>query len=67
MLKLGYLGPEGTFTHHAAEQWNFGQFQLVPFISITAAINGLSNGKVERAIVPMENFLGGEVVETVDL
>jgi len=66
MLKLGYLGPEGTFSCEAAERWSGGKFELVPSISITAAINALRNGETERAIVPMENFLGGEVVETVD-
>lgn len=66
MLKLGYLGPEGTFSHEAAEIWSKGQYELEALWSITAVLQALQDGKVARAMVPVENMLGGEVGETVD-
>lgn len=66
MLKLGYLGPEGTFSHEAAEKWNDGQYDLVPFRTISAVLDALRQGQAARVIVPFENLLGGEVVETAD-
>ena len=35
MLKLGHLGPGGTFSHEAAEIWSKGQYELEALWSIT--------------------------------
>ena len=70
MLKLGYLGPEGTFSHQAAMIWEQshgnGGFKLIPFRPITAVLEALKDREIDRAIVPLENLLEDAVSETVD-
>ncbi|OGY44988.1 MAG: hypothetical protein A2731_00385 [Candidatus Buchananbacteria bacterium RIFCSPHIGHO2_01_FULL_39_8] len=66
MLKLGYLGPEGTFSHEAAEIASATRYKLVPFRPISSVLEAFRNCEVQRAIVPLENLIEGEVSQTVD-
>lgn len=66
MLKLGYLGPPGTFSEEAANIWSKGQFELVPLWPFSALFDALLGREIARAIMPIENSLGGEVGEIVD-
>ncbi len=69
-LRLGYLGPEGTFSHQAACLWQGscqnGSYELVAFRPITAVLEALKSRTIDRAIVPLENLLEDAVSETVD-
>lgn len=68
MDKLGYLGPEGTFTHEAAVVYSRGkQVDLVEYSSIPDLIYGVDKGEVDYAVVPMENSMEGTVNVTVDV
>ncbi|MFA6215045.1 MAG: prephenate dehydratase [Patescibacteria group bacterium] len=66
MLRLGYLGPEGTFSAQAAIVWSCNKFELIGFASITQLLEAFIQGKLDRAIVPIENVLGDVVHDTVD-
>ncbi len=66
MLKLGYLGPEGTNSQEAAEKWSQNQYELVPLWPISVLFDALLKQKIARVIAPIENSLAGEVGETVD-
>lgn len=63
---IGYLGPQGTFSHLAALE-NFGEnAELRAYSSIYSLIMATSRGEVEKAIVPIENSIEGSVNMTLD-
>ena len=64
-MKLGYLGPEGSFTHTVALK-AMPEENLVAFESITEVIKAFENGQVDLAAVPVENTIEGSVHETLD-
>ncbi|SJZ69412.1 prephenate dehydratase [Pilibacter termitis] len=64
-MKIGYLGPESSFTHTAAVN-AFPSEYLVPYRSIPACIKAVEFHEVDLAIVPIENTLEGSVNTTVD-
>ena len=64
--RVAYLGPEGSFTHQAAES-NFGsQSEYLPLNSIKAVFDSLNSKKAKYGIIPLENNQEGIVQETVD-
>jgi prephenate dehydratase len=66
-MRLGYLGPPGTFSEEAARQATAaGNAELVPFASIHEAVIAVDRGAVDRALVPVENSLEGGVTATLD-
>ena len=64
---LGYLGPSGTFSHQAALDWSGSNEETVEFKTINAAIKAVEDGKINRAIVPIENSIEGAVNVTLDM
>ena len=64
-MKIGYLGPQNSFTYQAACE-SFRNEEMVPFGSIPLCIQALADGKVQRAVVPNENSLEGSVHATID-
>ena len=61
-----HIGPEGSFTHQAAES-NFGsQSEYLPLNSIKAVFDSLNSKKAKYGIIPLENNQEGIVQETVD-
>jgi prephenate dehydratase len=66
-MRLGYLGPPGTFSEEAARQAAATRgAELVPFASIHEAVIAVDRGGVDRALVPVENSLEGGVTATLD-
>jgi prephenate dehydratase len=65
MNKIAYLGPKGTFTEVAAKAV-FPNDERIPFSSIPDCMDGVSNGSVEFAVVPIENAIEGSVNLTLD-
>lgn len=61
-MKVALLGPEGTYTHQAAEKYFEG---LEPVFCST--IREVFNSETEAKLVPIENSLGGGVTDTIDL
>lgn len=66
-MRLGYFGPEGTFTAEALHAaLPSGEHELVPLPSIHDTVMAVRDGEVERALVPIENSLEGSVNATLD-
>ncbi len=65
-LRIGYLGPEGSFTHNAA-MLKFGQsVEYEPLTDIRSTFDEVSKGHCDLGLVPIENTTGGGVIETLD-
>jgi prephenate dehydratase len=66
-MRLGYLGPPGTFSEEAmrASPLQYDA-ELVPYASIHETVMAVQEGGVDRALVPIENALEGGVTATLD-
>ena len=62
---VAYLGPEASFSHVAASEF-FKKETLLPHQTKPDCIEAVANGKVDYAIVPLENALEGSVPLTID-
>jgi len=65
-LRIGYLGPGGSFSHTAA-MLKFGQsVEYEPLADIASIFDEVSKGHCDLGLAPVENTMGGGVVETLD-
>lgn len=64
-MSIGYLGPEGTFTHAAARELCPGG-DLVPVPTQGQAIEQVEGGLLDGAVVPIDNSVNGVVLPTWD-
>ena len=64
--RISYLGPEGTFSDHAAHIYASENWERVPYSEMNLELSALENGEVDEAIAPIENSIGGAVIDTVD-
>ena len=62
-MRVGYLGPEGTFTEQAARLLDG---ELVGFATVHDVVAAVDHGTVDRGVVPIENSLEGGVNATLD-
>ncbi len=62
---VAFLGPEGTYTDEACFFYA-PDAERIPFASLALVTGALEEGRVEEAVVPIENSLGGTVIEVVD-
>lgn len=65
MVKIGYLGPRGTFTKLAVDTAFNGE-QKQSFTTIPECIDAVQNEAVDIGVVPLENAIEGTVQLTVD-
>jgi len=73
-MRVGYLGPEGTFTQEALIHATAGSggvsaaggIEPVPLPSVYETVMAVHSREVERALVPIENSLEGSVNATLD-
>lgn len=68
-MKLGYLGPEGTFTEQAARLYAQScpeDCEYNMFLNITDVISAVNDGIIDEGVVPLENSIEGTVTSTVD-
>ncbi|MCT2589331.1 prephenate dehydratase [Streptomyces sp. N2-109] len=62
-----YLGPEGTFTEAALRTLpEAATRELVPMVSVPAALDAVRTGEAAAALVPIENSVEGGVTATLD-
>ncbi len=66
MTKYSYLGPEGTFTEAALRQITRDGDECIPCGNVTAALEAVRTGAVDKALVPIENSVEGVVARTLD-
>ncbi len=65
-LRIGYLGPGGSFSHTAA-MLKFGQsVEYEPLTDITSIFDEVSKRHCDLGLAPVENTMGGGVIETLD-
>ena len=62
---IAFLGPIGTYTDEASYLYA-PSAERVPFASLGLVTSVLEEGNVDEAVVPIENSLGGTVIEVVD-
>ena len=65
--KVSFLGPEGSFTHQAAESRFGAMSEYIGMSSIHSVFKSLETKRVKYAVVPIENSNDGIVGETLDL
>ncbi|HHW03703.1 MAG TPA: prephenate dehydratase [Thermoanaerobacterales bacterium] len=73
-MKIGYLGPKGTFTEEAMEMWierqkhdTINKYTKIECCSIQKLIYSIGERELDEAVVPFENSLEGSVNLTIDL
>lgn len=65
--RVAYLGPEGTFTHQAAESRFGAMSEYLPMGTISGVFKALESGRAKFGVVPIESRRDGVVGETLDL
>jgi chorismate mutase / prephenate dehydratase len=65
--RIAYLGPEGSFTHQAAESRFGAMSDYLSLGSIEAVFKTLEADRAKFGVVPIENSRDGVVGETLDL
>jgi chorismate mutase/prephenate dehydratase len=64
--KVAYLGPEGSYSHQAAESRFGAMSSYLPLSSMESVFKVLENKEVKFGIVPIENNTEGAIGETLD-
>lgn len=69
-MKIGYLGPDGTFSQQAVllyQKTITDETTLLQYNNIYAALEGVIKNEIEECVVPLENSIEGTVTSTIDL
>lgn len=66
-VRVGFLGPEGTFSHEAAVRQFGGSATFVPMEGVRDILGGIEKGACDIGVVPVENSTEGTVGQTLDL
>lgn len=64
-MKLGYLGPRGSFSYLAALAYS-PESQKIQLSNFYDVIEGVEVGKIDQAILPIENSTEGAVTPVMD-
>ncbi len=64
--RVAFLGPEGTYTHHAVRRHFGASAPALPCGSIAAVFTEVERGAAEFGVVPVENSSEGVVFHTLD-
>jgi chorismate mutase/prephenate dehydratase len=66
-LKVGFLGPEGTFTQSAVVKHFGHSVRALPFSTIDEVFQEVESGAADFGVVPIENSTEGTVNNTLDM
>ncbi|MFA4858489.1 MAG: prephenate dehydratase [Candidatus Margulisiibacteriota bacterium] len=69
-MKIGYLGPEGTFSEEASRLYRKkmeDKGTLVPFATFYDLLFAADKGKIAEAIAPIENSIEGTIGAVTDM
>ncbi len=68
MLRIAFLGPEGTYSQEAACKYMQGKnFRLVGATSLEEICTGILDGRWEQGLLPVENSTEGTVGQSMDI
>ena len=62
---IAFLGPIGTYTEQAAFSYAPDQIRT-PLETIKEVTKSIENGEVDECVLPIENSLGGTIIEVID-
>jgi len=65
-LRIGYLGPTGTYSHLAATRHFGSSVSFEDLRAIEGVFEEVSREHVDYGLVPIENSTGGGITETLD-
>jgi prephenate dehydratase len=65
-VRVGFLGPSGTFAEEALRASAPPGIEEVPFATVWETVMAVQDGAVDQAVVPIENSLEGSVTTTLD-
>lgn len=65
-LRIGFLGPVGTFSHQAAGVKFGASVDYVPLADIRSVFEEVTRGHIDYGMVPVENSIHGGVIDTLD-
>lgn len=65
-LRIGFLGPAGSFSHAAAARKFGSSVEYVPLTDILSVFEEVVRGHIDYGLVPVENSIGGGIVDTLD-
>ena len=66
-LKVGFLGPEGTFSQQAVHKHFGHSAHGLPLESIEEVFQEVENGNADFGVVPVENSTQGTIQSTLDM
>ncbi|OGC24232.1 hypothetical protein A3J90_05440 [candidate division WOR-1 bacterium RIFOXYC2_FULL_37_10] len=69
-MKIGYLGPEGTFSEEAGKKYQKqinARADLIPYSTLHDLLFAADAKKVDEAIVPLENSIDGTIGTVTDM
>jgi prephenate dehydratase len=62
--RVGYLGPEGSFTHEAVT--TLSDVEAIPYPTIEDLLAAVADQSLDQGLVPLENAIEGTVSATLD-
>ncbi len=65
-MRVGYLGPEGTWSHEAALARFGDSVDYRPYPSFEAVFAAVENGNINYGVIPIENSTHGTVTQAMD-
>ena len=65
-MRVGFLGPDGTFSHEALLAFGDGADESVALSTVHDVVVAVQDGRVDRALAPIENSREGAVSATLD-
>ena len=65
--RIGFLGPEGTFTEEALlSEPAYRGAAITPFASLVEVLEAVRNGSMDLGFIPLENAIEGTVRDIID-
>lgn len=64
--RVGYLGPNGSFSHEAAIAKFGTSVEYEPLADVRGVFDEMTRGHLDYGIVPIENKTGGSVLDALD-
>lgn len=65
-LRIGYLGPAGSFSHVAATRQFGSSVEQLDLHEIEGVFEEVAKGRCHYGLVPYENSIGGGITDTLD-